>query len=116
MLPFDFIHTIQMYTSTGSAELVADVLAVQWVKQSTACIFLAVFIALFFPRETKTQWFWRCFKIIAAVEIIQGVAAVGAFDVDDFMINGIGVYIGLALFSIIRKRISTNPKYLQVTK
>ena len=68
-------------------------------------------IALFVPfgflipcLEKKLRALWKCaavsFFVIFAAEILQLIFKVGSFDVDDIILNLIGVIIGYAVYKI----------------
>lgn len=84
-------------------------------------------IALFVPfgflipcLEKKLRALWKCaavsFVVILAVETLQLIFKVGSFDVDDIILNLIGVIIGYAVYKIAAAIYKKTSKSLKKSK
>jgi len=50
------------------------------------------------------------FIISLTIEIIQYIFALGAFDIDDIILNVIGGFIGLGIYNVVKKIFKTEDK------
>jgi len=84
-------------------------------------------IALFVPfgflipcLEKKLRALWKCaavsFVVVLAVETLQFIFKVGSFDVDDIILNLIGVIIGYAVYKIAAAIYKKTSKSLKKSK
>ncbi|MEH7308771.1 VanZ family protein [Neobacillus drentensis] len=60
---------------------------------------------LFLKLKDFTQWkaLFIAFLMIACIEVLQFVSHRGSLDIDDLLLNLLGVYLGCVLFPFVRK-------------
>lgn len=88
--------------------MVDDGIRMHWVDISVwgnVLMFIpaGIYIMLFSNSSSKHKAFYKVLALTIFIELIQYTFAIGATDIDDVILNGLGGAIGIAIYGLIFK-------------
>lgn len=104
LVPF---HTIADYLSNGGFFSLVNVLG-----NIVLFIPLGIYLILFNPNKSIVINTLESVLISVAVEVLQYFFKVGATDIDDIILNGVGGLIGVVIYKILFKIFKNKTKYV----
>lgn len=88
--------------------MVDDGIRMHWVDISVwgnVLMFIpaGIYIMLFSLSHSKRKAFYKVLSCTVFIEVIQYMFAIGAMDIDDVILNGLGGAIGIAIYALFLK-------------
>lgn len=71
---------------------------------------LGIYVAILKNNWNTIKKFFTCFLVSLAIESLQYMLAIGAFDITDVITNTTGGIIGLAIYYLLKKMMNSNQK------